>query len=57
MGLTEILSRAPVEPFDALLVLSNPMLFTQRVRILEFAAEIICPGSISGGSSSKLAGS
>ena len=42
--LGRILSAAPSAPVDALLVLTDPMLFTQRDRIVEFAAENRLPG-------------
>ena len=42
--LDRILSAAPVAPLDALLVLTDPMLFTQRARIVEFAARNHLPG-------------
>jgi putative tryptophan/tyrosine transport system substrate-binding protein len=42
--LDRILSRAPVEPFDALLVTRDPMLFNQRMQIVEFAARNHLPG-------------
>jgi putative ABC transport system substrate-binding protein len=38
------LSATPSAPVDALLVLTDPMLFTQRERIVEFAAENRLPG-------------
>jgi putative tryptophan/tyrosine transport system substrate-binding protein len=42
--LGRILSATPSAPVDALLVLTDPMLFTQRERIVEFAAENRLPG-------------
>jgi putative tryptophan/tyrosine transport system substrate-binding protein len=42
--LGRILSATPPAPVDALLVLTDPMLFTQRERIVEFAAENRLPG-------------
>jgi putative ABC transport system substrate-binding protein len=42
--LSRILSATPTAPVDALLVLTDPMLFTQRERIVEFAAEHHLPG-------------
>jgi putative tryptophan/tyrosine transport system substrate-binding protein len=38
------LSAAPVTPLDALLVLADPMLFTQRLQIVGFAARNHLPG-------------